>query len=64
MFDLGQAIRQARRVAVLCNWEFFRAPLAGIVSMHRDLGLVDALGVGMFLQTLRQRVANYRIESR
>lgn len=49
---------------MLCNWEFFRAPLAGIVSMHRDLGLVDALGVGMFLQTLRQRVANYRIESR
>ena len=38
--------------AVLRNWEFFRAPLAGIVCMHRDLGLVDALGVGMYLQTL------------
>src|SRR5215475_10174428 len=38
--------------AVLRNWEFFRAPLAGIVCMHRDLGLVDALSVGMFLQTL------------
>ena len=34
------------------NWEFFRAPLAGIVCMHRDLGLADALGVGMYLQTL------------
>lgn len=43
---------EARRVAVLRNWEFFRAPLAGIVCMHRDLGSVDALGVGMFLQTL------------
>jgi nitroreductase len=41
-----------RRIAVLRNWEFFRAPLAGIVCMHRDLGPVDALGVGMFLQTL------------
>ena len=37
--------------AVIRNWEFFRAPMAGIVCMHRDLGIVDALGVGMFLQT-------------
>jgi nitroreductase len=43
---------EARRLAVLRNWEFFRAPLAGIVCMHRDLGHVDSLGVGMFLQTL------------
>jgi nitroreductase len=41
----------ARRVAVLRNWEFFRAPLAGIVCMQRDLDYVDAIGVGMFLQT-------------
>jgi nitroreductase len=41
----------ARRVAVLRNWEFFRAPLGAVVCMHRDLGNVDALGVGMFLQT-------------
>jgi nitroreductase len=37
--------------AVLRNWEFFRAPVGGIVCMHRDLGQADALGVGMFLQT-------------
>jgi nitroreductase len=43
---------EARRVAVLRNWEFFRAPLGGIVCMHRDLGFVDAVGVGMFLQNL------------
>ena len=42
---------EARRIAVLRNWEFFRAPLAGIVCMHRDLDYVDAIGVGMFLQT-------------
>jgi nitroreductase len=41
----------ARRLAVLRNWEFFRAPLAGIVCMHRDLDYVDAIAVGMFLQT-------------
>src|SRR5262247_1881495 len=38
--------------AVLRNWEFFRAPLAGIICMHRSLGPADALSVGMFLQTL------------
>ena len=42
---------EGRRMAVLRNWEFFRAPLAGIVCMHRDLHYVDSLGVGMFLQT-------------
>jgi nitroreductase len=42
----------ARRVAVLRNWEFFRAPVGGVVFMHQDLGLVDSMGVGMFLQTL------------
>ncbi len=42
---------EARRLAVLRNWEFFRAPLAAIVCMHNDLGMVDAVGVGMFLQT-------------
>ncbi|MDT5179336.1 MAG: hypothetical protein QOJ95_3534 [Mycobacterium sp.] len=43
--------KEARRVAVLRNWEFFRAPLGAVVCMHRDLDYVDALGVGMFLQT-------------
>ena len=42
---------EARRIAVLRNWEFFRAPLIGVVCMHRELGYVDAVGVGMFLQT-------------
>lgn len=40
-----------RWVAQRRNWEFFRAPVAGVVCMHRDVGAVDAMGVGMFLQT-------------
>jgi nitroreductase len=44
--------KAGRAAAVLRNWEFFRAPLAGVVCTHRDLGPADALGVGMFLQTL------------
>jgi nitroreductase len=43
--------KEARRVAVLRNWEFFRAPLGAVVCMHHDLDYADALGVGMFLQT-------------
>lgn len=42
---------EGRRLAVLRNWEFFRAPLAGIICMHQDLDYVDAVAVGMFLQT-------------
>ena len=41
-----------RAAAVMRNFDFFGAPLAGIVSMHRDLGPADALSVGMYLQTL------------
>ena len=39
-------------MARLRNWVFFRAPVGAVVCLHRDLGLVDSLGVGMFLQTL------------
>ena len=42
---------EARRLAVLRNWDFFGAPLAGVVCMHRELDHADSLGVGMFLQT-------------
>ena len=38
--------------AVMRNFDFFGAPLTGIVSMHRDLGPADAVSVGMYLQTL------------
>ncbi len=41
-----------RHLAVLHNYEFFGAPIVGIVCMHRDLGDADALSVGMYLQTL------------
>ena len=61
IFDLGAQLygslgiarddTEGRRKARLHNWRFFGAPLAGIVCMHRELGHVDSLGVGMFLQT-------------
>lgn len=44
--------KEGRAAAVLRNFDFFGAPLAAIISLHRDLGPVDALSVGMYLQTL------------
>ena len=41
-----------RQLAVLRNYEFFGAPMVAIVCMHQDLGVADALSVGMYLQTL------------
>ena len=49
---IGREDKAQHDAAVLRNWEFFGAPLAGIICMHRDLGPADALSVGMFLQTL------------
>ncbi len=37
---------EGRWAAQLRNFEFFGAPTAGIVCMHRDLGLPDAPGWG------------------
>nr|WP_082954989.1 nitroreductase [Mycobacterium mantenii] len=52
-----------RRTAQLRNWDFFNAPVAGIVCMHRDLGLPDAIGVGMFLQTLLLALTDRGLDS-
>lgn len=42
---------EGRRIAILRNWEFFRAPVGGVVSIHKDFDYVDSMAVGMFLQT-------------
>ncbi len=44
--------KASRELAVLHNYEFFGAPLVGIVCMNRELGDADALSVGIYLQTL------------
>ncbi len=43
---------EGRWAAQKRNWAFFHAPVAAVVCMHRDFTNVDAMGVGMFLQTL------------
>jgi nitroreductase len=44
--------KASRLAAVMRNFDFFGAPLVGVVGINRDLGLADAVSVGMFLQTL------------
>ena len=34
------------------NYEFFGAPTIAVVAQDRNLAPVDAMGVGMYLQTL------------
>jgi nitroreductase len=52
--SMGITIADTARhaAAVMRNFDFFGAPLAGIVCMHHDLGPGDAISVGMYLQTL------------
>jgi nitroreductase len=56
VYGVGMGIastdKEARRAAVLRNWEFFGAPVVGIVCIDKELGPADVLGVGMYLQTL------------
>src|SRR5262249_20753677 len=56
VYGVGRGIaredKEGGAAAIRRNFEFFGAPLVGIVCMHRDLGPADALSVGMYLQTL------------
>jgi nitroreductase len=56
VYGVGMGIprddKEGRRAAVLRNWEFFGAPVVGIVCIDKELGPADMLGVGMYLQTL------------
>jgi nitroreductase len=56
VYGVGMGIpredKEGRRAAVLRNWEFFGAPLVGIVCIDKELGPPDMVAVGMYLQTL------------
>lgn len=51
-WDIPRDDKEARRQAVLRNFEFFGAPMGAIVCMKNDLASADSLSVGMYLQTL------------
>ena len=51
-YNISREDTEGRQAAVLRNYEFFGAPLVGAVCMPKAMGAIDALGVGMWLQTL------------
>lgn len=55
--------RDGRWIAQRRNWDFFYAPVAGIVCMHQDLGFADAVGVGAFVQTLLLALTDRGVDS-
>ncbi|MBL4826521.1 MAG: nitroreductase [Spongiibacteraceae bacterium] len=44
--------KQARKQALIHNWEFFGAPHLAIVTMKKSLGLAGAVDLGIFAQSL------------
>jgi nitroreductase len=44
--------QNGRRKALLRNYDFFDAPVVGILCMPESLGVADAVSVGIYLQTL------------
>ncbi|KUJ17688.1 Nitroreductase [Mollisia scopiformis] len=67
VYGVGMGIaredRESRREAVLRNYEFFGAPVVGILCMDKRLGAVDAMGVGMYLQTLLLELTKVGLET-
>ncbi|WP_059020965.1 nitroreductase [Mycobacterium sp. M26] len=55
--------QKGRWAAQRRNWEFFGAPIGGIVCMHRECGPLDAVGVGMFLQTFLLSLTEQGVDS-
>lgn len=56
LYGVGMSIAhegiEGRAAAVLRDFDFFVAPMAAMISMPQDLGLPDALSVGLWIQTL------------
>ncbi|KAF2121235.1 hypothetical protein BDV96DRAFT_640630 [Lophiotrema nucula] len=51
-YNVGREDKEAMRAAQLRNYSFFEAPLGAIISMDKSLAQVDALSIGMYLQTV------------
>ncbi len=51
-YDVPREDKEQMLQKRLRNYEFFGAPVVGVISMHRDLASVDAMCVGLFVQTL------------
>ena len=55
--------RDKRTALAMKNWEFFDAPHVGFLSMPKALGPVNAVDVGIYLQTLMLVLVEYGLAS-
>lgn len=44
--------KEARQMLMLKNWEFFGAPHVALLSMPKSMGAVNAIDIGIYLQSL------------
>ena len=50
-YDISRSDTEAHKAAGLRNYEFFGAPTVAVITMNKDLEYVDAMSVGLFVQT-------------
>lgn len=55
--------KDKRQALMLKNWQFFGAPHAAFISMPTDMGPVNAVDIGIYLQTLMLLLVDYGLAS-
>ena len=55
--------KDKRNALMLKNWQFFGAPHVGFISMPKTMGAVNALDIGIYLQSLMLLFVEYGLAS-
>ncbi len=55
--------KDKRQALMLKNWEFFGAPHVAFLSMPASMGVVNAVDIGIYLQTLMLLLVDYGLAS-
>ena len=63
VMGIGRKDKQARNELMARNWQFFGAPHVGFLSMPTDMGPVNAIDIGIYLQTLMLLLVEHGIDS-
>lgn len=63
VMGIERSDRPARNALMLKNWEFFGAPHVGFLSMPLSMGPVNAVDVGIYLQSLMLLMTEHGLAS-
>ena len=63
VMDIKRDDRNARNELMAKNWQFFGAPHVAFLCMDLDMGPVNAIDVGIYLQTLMLLMTEYGLGS-